>query len=212
MRYVEGASVVIMDINAQSGEAKASTNLERIVFAKSDVRLLADWEKTTLEYRRKRKNQPYYTWYRKKHMNFSSASTSRQGPQPYHLFWCENFLWPIHISAKVIPVFLEQGSGVFINISSTGGLRPRPNYAIYNATKGAAPKPWPLNKPPPSGLQATLGAKEDTPENRASFLQTIPMNRLCDPEDIANMATFLASDEVSFITGTIYEVDGGRCT
>ncbi len=39
----------------------------------------------------------------------------------------------------------------------------------------------------------------------------IPMNRLCDPEDIANMATFLASDEASFITGTIYEVDGGRC-
>jgi NAD(P)-dependent dehydrogenase (short-subunit alcohol dehydrogenase family) len=48
--------------------------------------------------------------------------------------------------------------------------------------------------------------KADTPENRAPLVNTIPLGRLADPKDIANMATFLASDDASFITGTIYEV------
>jgi 3-oxoacyl-[acyl-carrier protein] reductase len=50
----------------------------------------------------------------------------------------------------------------------------------------------------------------DTPENRARFLATIPLGRLSQPQDIANAALYLASDEADFVTGTILEVDGGR--
>ncbi|KAK0462545.1 oxidoreductase [Desarmillaria tabescens] len=204
-----------MDLDVQAGEAKAFTNPEKIAFVKSDVRLINDWG------------------------NARDVALQRFGKidivillhlvseETYDFLFSVN-VKPIHISAKaIIPVFLKQGSGVVINISSTGGLRPRPSYAIYNATKGAVnllTKTMALEYAPTvrvcaiapalattSMLQATLGVKEDTPENRAPFLQTIPMDRLCDPEDIANMATFLASDEASFITGTIYEVDGGRC-
>ncbi len=50
----------------------------------------------------------------------------------------------------------------------------------------------------------------DTPENRAKFVSTIPLGRLCEPEDMANAALYLASDEAAFITGVILEVDGGR--
>ena len=48
--------------------------------------------------------------------------------------------------------------------------------------------------------------KPDTEENRAAFLSTVPVGRLCTPTDIANASTFLASDEAAFITGVDLEV------
>ena len=46
---------------------------------------------------------------------------------------------------------------------------------------------------------------------RQKFEATVPLGRLAQPQDIANMALFLASDEAAFVTGNIVEVDGGRC-
>ncbi len=50
----------------------------------------------------------------------------------------------------------------------------------------------------------------DTPENRARFLATIPLGRLCKAADVAAAALFLASDAAEFITGVEFPVDGGR--
>jgi 3-oxoacyl-[acyl-carrier protein] reductase len=49
-----------------------------------------------------------------------------------------------------------------------------------------------------------------TPEAKAKIVATIPLGRLATPVDIANAASFLASDEASFITGIELPVDGGR--
>ena len=51
----------------------------------------------------------------------------------------------------------------------------------------------------------------DSAAHKSGFLSTVPLGRLCAPEDIANTMVFLASDEASFITGDVIEVDGGRC-
>lgn len=51
---------------------------------------------------------------------------------------------------------------------------------------------------------------EDTPENRAKFLGNVPMGRLTEPEDVANMCLFLASDEGKFINGAEMIIDGGK--
>ncbi|MGO1305716.1 MAG: SDR family oxidoreductase, partial [Sphingomonas parapaucimobilis] len=48
----------------------------------------------------------------------------------------------------------------------------------------------------------------DTPENRAKFLGSIPLGRLCEPEDVADAAVYLATAD--FITGVALPVDGGR--
>jgi 3-oxoacyl-[acyl-carrier protein] reductase len=61
-----------------------------------------------------------------------------------------------------------------------------------------------------TGLLETFMGQPDSEEMRAKFLPTIPLGRLCDPEDMANAALYLASDEARFITGSILEVDGGR--
>jgi 3-oxoacyl-[acyl-carrier protein] reductase len=125
-----------------------------------------------------------------------------------------------------VPHMREKGGGVIINIGSTAGLRPRPGLTWYNATKGAvhlmtksmavelAPdKIRVCALAPVAGetplLSSFLG--EDTPERRAAFRGTVPLGRFSTPQDIANSALFLASDEANFLTGVVLEVDGGRC-
>jgi 3-oxoacyl-[acyl-carrier protein] reductase len=124
----------------------------------------------------------------------------------------------------VVPVFRRRGGGVIINIGSTAGLRPRPGLSAYNATKGAVHV---LTKSlavelAPDGIRVCAIAPVATetlllpsflgpaPGMREKFIATIPLGRLALPQDIADVALFLASAEAKFITGNIMEVDGGR--
>ena len=133
----------------------------------------------------------------------------------------------IYLIAKAfVPAIKARGSGAILNMSSTAGLSPRPNLNWYNASKGwvnlatrtmaveLAPHGIRVNALNPVAgetplLKSFMG--EDTPEMRAKFLSTIPLGRFSTPQDLANAACFLCSDEASMITGTLLEVDGGRC-
>jgi 3-oxoacyl-[acyl-carrier protein] reductase len=128
---------------------------------------------------------------------------------------------------EVIPVFRKQGAGgVILNTASTAGLRPRPGLTLYNASKGAAitmtksmavefaPDKIRVNCLCPvigdTGMTVDFMGV-DTPERRAQFAATIPLGRFSTPADIASAALYLCSDEASMITGTAFEIDGGRC-
>lgn len=128
-------------------------------------------------------------------------------------------------SQAAVPYFRKNGGGVIINIGSTAGLRPRPGLSAYNATKGAVHN---LTKtlavelaPDKIRVCAIAPVATDTPllptflgnaeGQREKFVATVPLGRLAQPRDMANMALFLASDEAEFVTGNIVEVDGGRC-
>jgi 3-oxoacyl-[acyl-carrier protein] reductase len=133
---------------------------------------------------------------------------------------------------EVTPRFKAQAPGpgglrgVVLNMASTAGVSPRPRLAWYNASKGfvitatracaveLAPFGIRVNALNPVAgetplLKTFMG--EDTPAMRAKFLSTIPLGRFSTPEDLANAACFLCSDEASMITGVCMEVDGGRC-
>ena len=130
-----------------------------------------------------------------------------------------------HMVNAAVPVMRDAG-GAMINIGSTGGIRPRPGLAWYNATKGAvnlvssalanelAGHRIRVNCIAPvigaTGLLEQFMGLPDTPENRAKFMATIPLGRMSTPEDIAAAALFLASDEAAFVTGVVLPVDGGR--
>jgi 3-oxoacyl-[acyl-carrier protein] reductase len=132
-----------------------------------------------------------------------------------------------HMAHAVVPHFREAGSGVILNIGSTAGIRPRPGLTWYNASKGAAnllSKSMAVELAPDrirvcalapvmgeTALLETFMGVPDTPENRARFVATIPLGRMSQPQDIANAALWLASDDAGFITGVVLEVDGGRC-
>jgi len=132
-------------------------------------------------------------------------------------------------SAKhCVPVFRKQGKGgVFVNIASTAGVRPRPGLTWYNGSKGAAiicSRTMAVELAPDkirvcivnpvigeTGLLTEFMGLPDTPENRAKFIATIPLGRMSKPLDIANACLYFASDDAEFITGACLEVDGGRC-
>ncbi len=134
----------------------------------------------------------------------------------------------IYLAAiAAVPLFRAQGAGCIVNVSSTAAISPRAGLTWYNGSKGAvntitksmavelAPDKIRVNAICPvagdTPLLATFMGKPDTPENRAPFLATIPLGRLSTPEDIANAALYLASDEAAMLTGVLLEVDGGRC-
>jgi 3-oxoacyl-[acyl-carrier protein] reductase len=124
-----------------------------------------------------------------------------------------------------IPHMKAQGGGIILNTASTAGIRPRPGLAVYNASKAAVislTKTLALELAPhhirvvsicpvatdTPMLPTFLGA--DAAEGRQRFIATIPWGRLNRPEDIARAAVFLASADAEMVTGTAFEVDGGR--
>ncbi|KIC45068.1 3-ketoacyl-ACP reductase [Ruegeria sp. ANG-S4] len=133
----------------------------------------------------------------------------------------------VYLTARaLVPAMKARGTGAILNVASTAGLSPRPNLNWYNASKGwmitatktmaveLAPSGVRVNAICPVAgetplLKSFMG--EDTPEMRSKFLSTIPLGRFSTPEDMANAACFLCSDEASMITGAALEVDGGRC-
>src|SRR5205085_7183543 len=128
-------------------------------------------------------------------------------------------------SRAAIPRMKPQGGGVILNTASPAGIRPRPGLAVYNASKAAVislTKTLALELAPhhirvvsicpvatdTPMLPTFLGA--DAAVGRQRFVATIPWGRLNRPEDIAHAAVFLASAEAEMVTGTAFEVDGGR--
>jgi 3-oxoacyl-[acyl-carrier protein] reductase len=134
----------------------------------------------------------------------------------------------LYLSAvHFVPQMRALGRGSIVNIASTAGIRPRPGLTWYNGSKGAAitltksmaaelaPEHVRVNAINPvmgeTGMLGNLLPGEDSAEVRARIVATIPLGRMSQPRDIANAATFLASDESDLITGACLEVDGGRC-
>lgn len=131
-----------------------------------------------------------------------------------------------HAARAIVPVMEKQGGGTILATASTAGLRPRPGLVWYNASKAwvinackcmaveLAPKKIRVNCLCPVAGETGMLADfmgEDTPEIRAKFKSVIPLGRFCQPDDMANAALYLVSDEAEFITGVAMEVDGGRC-
>jgi 3-oxoacyl-[acyl-carrier protein] reductase len=131
-----------------------------------------------------------------------------------------------HFIRDVIPQMRRHGGGSIINVGSIGAIRPRAGLGWYCASKGAvitltktmavefATDQIRVNCICPSAgdtgmMRPSLGGI-DTPERRARILGTIPLGRFVTPGDVAAMASFLAADEASYITGGIFPVDGGR--
>jgi len=133
-----------------------------------------------------------------------------------------NVLGPIFTTAEALKHFPETG-GSIINISSVIATSPSPNAAVYAATKGAldtltktlalelAPKKIRVNTVSP-GITETEGthtAGVIGSEFEAQLVATTPLGRLGQPEDIAGIVTFLASDDAGWITGQRVNASGG---
>lgn len=135
----------------------------------------------------------------------------------------------VWLGAKyALPAMKRARRGVFLVTASTAGIRPRPGGQTYAMSKGAVitlAKALALEVAPHGVrvvaicpvathtpmLPTFMGKKEVDAEGLARYEATVPLGRLNQPEDIASAAVFLASDDAAMITGTTFEVDGGRC-
>ena len=112
--------------------------------------------------------------------------------------------------------------GKVINISSVHEELPFPHFASYCASKGGvkmltrnlsielAPLGITINSIAPGAIETPINKNLlNDPTKLNALLENIPLKRLGTPEDVANMAVFLASEESNYATGTSFFVDGG---
>jgi len=137
-----------------------------------------------------------------------------------------NVKGPFLMSRAVLPEFRKCGGGAIVNIGSVLGLFAVKDRAAYSASKGAvtmltksmaldhAHEKIRVNCICPSIVETELvkGVFDETEQGQARLkarLATIPLGRLGRPEDVAEMAVFLASEESSWLTGAAIPLDGG---
>ncbi|GAB3061634.1 SDR family oxidoreductase [Virgibacillus ainsalahensis] len=125
---------------------------------------------------------------------------------------------------KVLPIFLEKENGVIVNTASTGGLSGAHAGAAYGASKHAvigltkntgymyAQKGIRCNAIAPGGVATNIASSMNNVSEfgmeRTKAVQAV-MPRVGQAEEIAQVALFLASDESSFVNGTVVTADGG---
>ncbi len=129
-----------------------------------------------------------------------------------------NLAGPLFWSQAAWDAALKDRPGVIVNIASVGGLRAEGGLGVYNLTKAALIHltrqlaseigPTRVVGVAPGLVQTDFAAflVDNFGERLAGQL---PLKRLGDPQDIANLVTFLASDAASWITGETYVIDGG---
>lgn len=131
----------------------------------------------------------------------------------------------VDLTTKALPYIIEN-KGSIINLSSVGATHPSVNLSMYVGAKAAienftrvwalelADKGVRVNAIAPGAIESNIWnvpglTKEESEKHREGIANGIPFKRFGTPEEIANVAMFLVSDEASYVSGSIYAVDGG---
>ena len=134
-----------------------------------------------------------------------------------------NLLGTLHAVQAFVPGMVERGWGRVVNLSSMAGKDGNPNLAAYSASKAAvigltkslgkelATSGVLVNAIAPAVIATPMNATT-APDVLANITSLIPMKRVGRPEEVAELIAFLASDRVSFSTGAVYDISGGRAT
>ncbi|MFJ3821664.1 SDR family NAD(P)-dependent oxidoreductase [Streptomyces nodosus] len=132
-----------------------------------------------------------------------------------------NLTGVFHCMKAELAYFVEHGGGAIVNMASTAGVMAHPLRAAYSASKHGvvgltrssaveyaqrgvrinAVAPGPIDSVSASGLPA---------EVRASLAAKTAMNRMGQADEVAALVNFLLSDQAPFITGSVYEINGGQ--
>jgi NAD(P)-dependent dehydrogenase (short-subunit alcohol dehydrogenase family) len=144
--------------------------------------------------------------------------TDQVSVEVFDAMFATNVRGPFFLVAAFAPGMAERGNGAIVNIGSMAGSLGLPGSAVYGATKAAlesmtrawatefSPYGVRVNSVAPGPTYTALGTKEEMD----SYAPTLPMNRVADPGEIAELVVFLASSRASYATGGTFPVDGGR--
>jgi NAD(P)-dependent dehydrogenase (short-subunit alcohol dehydrogenase family) len=220
----EGAKVLVSDINAQAGEETVA----RIAAAGGEALFVA--ADVSNEEAVKAMVEAAVAHWGRLDIACNSAALSR-GSGPIHEYTREVFDQTLEMCLTntwlcmkyEIPAMLAAGGGAIVNISSNASLRGQAFNTAYAAAKSGvnlltkssaaeygaqnirinAVSPGVIRTP---GLEAYFEAQ---PDKKAGLERTAVLNRVGEPQEIAEAVIFLCSDRASFITGQLLSVDGG---
>ena len=218
----EGARVVIGDILEEEGrrtEAQINESGGECVFVRLDVTSESDWRQAVAA---------AVSHFGKLDILVNNAGIFRSNTvedtseEEWDLVMGINAKGVFLGTKLAIPEMRKAGGGSIINISSVAGLVGNPFSSAYNASKGAvrlltkstaiqyAKDGIRANSIHP-GVIVTPMTQDvvNDPRFREFRLAANPIQRLGQPEDIAYGALYLASDEASFVTGSVLVIDGG---
>ncbi|SNR65228.1 SDR family NAD(P)-dependent oxidoreductase [Blastococcus mobilis] len=142
-------------------------------------------------------------------------------------YWHDMFQVHVHgtfyFMREVLPHMIERGYGRVVNIASVAGKEGNPNSSAYSAAKAAVigltksggkelAKTGVLVNVVTPGVIETRIVEQVTPSHHEYLLSKIPMGRAGQPSEVAELVRFATSPRVSFTTGSVFDISGGRTT
>jgi 2-dehydro-3-deoxy-L-rhamnonate dehydrogenase (NAD+) len=217
----DGVRVLIADIDEAAGRATAGELGERALAYKLDVTSPESWDqavKTVLD-----------TWDRLDILVNNAGIAGKSAP-----IWelpIEEWNQVIAIDLTgvwlgcraVLPPMIGDGYGRIVNIASIAGKEGNPNATPYSAAKSGvigltksiakevATKGVLVNCVTPAVIETEI-LRQVSEEHIKYMTARIPMGRVGQPEEVAALVRFLCSDELSFSTGAVFDLSGGRAT
>ncbi|MGZ5204908.1 MAG: SDR family NAD(P)-dependent oxidoreductase [Caldimonas sp.] len=152
-----------------------------------------------------------------------NATTWELAPEVWRRVIEVNLIAPYLVCRAVVPKMLEKGYGRIINIASVAGKEGNPNASHYSASKAGlialtkslgkelAGKGVLVNAVSPAAAKTAMFATM-TQAHIDFMLSKIPMGRFLEVGEAAAMVAWLASEECSFTTGSVFDLSGGRAT
>ena len=142
-------------------------------------------------------------------------------PEEWHKVVAVNLTGVFYVAQTAARHMWERGSGVILQTASTNGVMGYPFYADYNAAKAGVielTRSMALELAPKVRVCAVAPGYVLTPMQRAEYTDAmldevngkIPLRRHAQPEEIASLFAYLASDDAAYATGHVYTMDGGE--
>jgi 3-oxoacyl-[acyl-carrier protein] reductase len=217
----EGARVMIADLDEATARTTAAGIGGNAIAQRLDVTSAESWEEVV--------GAAKVTWGRLDFLVNNAGIAGRSAPA-----WelsVEEWQQVIDIDLTgvflgcraVLPTMIGQGYGRIVNIASIAGKEGNPNAAPYSAAKAgvigltksiakeAATKGVIVNAITPAVIETEI-LKQVSEEHIKYMTSRIPMGRVGQPHEVAALAAFLCSDDVTFSTGAVFDLSGGRAT
>jgi meso-butanediol dehydrogenase/(S,S)-butanediol dehydrogenase/diacetyl reductase len=142
-------------------------------------------------------------------------------PEEWDKVIAVNLTGVFYVAQTAARHMMERGSGIILQTASTNGIVGQPYYADYNATKAGVielTKSMALELAPrirvcavaPGYVMTPMQRAEYTDEMFAALNAKLPLGRHAQPEEVAALFAFLASDDAAYITGHVYTIDGAE--